>query len=692
MARRFGLAHGLGLTLLLGAAALTPVLSARNGAGWKAGAWLCFAGGERAEERAEALLRPQGAEVLSEWASIFRQHNVTLTDPFFEGRAPGSRGIEFAADYIEFHFRRGGLKPAIPGSGDGEASFRQNFEFGSRTTAGRQSLALTGPSPINFRAGTDFSLIGLSGNGEVKGPLVFVGYSIEDAEDGYSSFPEGTDLTGKVALLLRFEPMNDEGKSRWTETGVWSTYSTLENKIRAAVDRGAAAVLFANPPGADDSRMGKLETVESLPSRRGLRVPVMMVSEEAAERLVRAGDASGRSLLDLRKIADAGASVVDLPGARISLAAELSRGRIETSNVIGLLPGRGALADEYIVLGAHYDHLGYGGAGSRDPGARGQLHPGADDNASGTSGLLLLAQELPKAYREMPKDADLRSILFMAFTAEESGLHGSRHYVANPIAETSKHYIMINMDMIGRLRESPPLEVSGVATAEGLREFVTPYFDSSGLRISARPGGLGPSDHASFFNGGIPVLFFFTGLHQEYHTPRDVSATINNEGAAKVADLVYRMTLDLARRAEPLPFARDSAEARRMERPDGRAMRPAEPGAPAAEPPNDAGVGPVRAGGARLGIIPNMDAYDDAVAASGVLIDGASAGSAAEKAGLLKGDRIIRIGQAAVTSIQDLMGVLARHQPGDTVEIAILREGEERTVTATLQRSQPRNE
>jgi hypothetical protein len=356
---------------------------------------------------------PAESSVLEADAATFRQHTGTLTSPFFEGRAPGTRGNTLAAEYLEFNFKKLGLKPAFAPKAEGEnapattgKSYLQPFPFGSTVSMKGSAVTLNLPSgaaALEFEK--DYSVLGFAGDAEATGQLVFVGYGLNMGNDGYSSYPAGADLTGKIAVVMRFEPMGENGKSKWDDRG-WSYNAALEPKIQQAVKRGAAGVILVSPPGADDERVNRLETLENTkPNREATSVPVVMMSIEKVDQLVRAADPAGRSLLDLRKIADdietvkKDGSVVDLPGATVSLKTQVVNEPIITANVGGILEGVGELADEYIVVGAHYDHVGYGYFSSRGgPEAAGKLHPGADDNASGTSGMLMIARKVTEAY------------------------------------------------------------------------------------------------------------------------------------------------------------------------------------------------------------------------------------------------------------------------------------------------------
>lgn len=582
----------------------------------------------------------------------YAQHVATLSDVFFEGRVPGSRGGLAAADYLEFYFKRYGLQPAFPAdsSSGAAASFRQGFTVsGEVKVTAQQAWWEAKGDRADLKPGEDFNVLGVSATASIEGPLVFVGYSIADGPDGYSSYAAHDDLKGKIAVMLRFEPMTDEGKSKWQSISGWSQYSSLLRKLQAAEERGAAGILLVNPPGADDPRAKRLETAQGTRFGRPVKIPVVMLADAAATRLIQNADAQARSLLDLRKLADASGGVIDLPGARLNLSAGLETEQIPTHNIGGVLPGRGALADQFIVIGAHYDHLGYGHFGSRGGNdAEGVIHPGADDNASGTAGLLHLARTLSQSWAAAPKNQPTRSILFLGFSAEESGLNGSRKFVESGVIPASRITAMINMDMIGRLRDGK-LEVGGVRTAEGFEDMLKPLWEragAEGVKVTTSGGGQGPSDHASFYAANIPVLFFFTGLHEEYHKPTDVASLINAEGGVRVATLAGRAATMLADRSEGLTF-----------RSTGTAAR----------------VGSMRGVSVRLGIAPGSYSDDQ----PGVVAGEVYPNTSAALGGIVKGDRLVRWGGEELADVQAMMNRLADHKPGDVVEIVVVRDGKE---------------
>ncbi|TVQ31928.1 MAG: M28 family peptidase [Phycisphaeraceae bacterium] len=620
------------------------------------------------ESRIAAYLEEQGPQVRA-----YHAHVTTLSNPFFEGRAPGTRGIELAAEYIEHYFGIFGLEPAFdelvmtPGGAEEireGATFRQTFTVPGETIVEREEAAYRIEQDgvhIELSPEADFNPLGFGASEEISGPVVFIGYGVESGPEGYSSFLEGDNLDGAIAMLLRFEPMDEDGRSRWSDDG-WSSRASLLPKARAAVNRGAAGVILVNPPGADDDRADRLMNIDTSRIGGSIDTPVIMMSTEAADDMVRASMGKGWGLMDLRRMADEGSTgAMELPELVFDMAVEAEREQIATSNVGAVLSGRGALADEYVVIGAHYDHIGYGYFGSRTPQYAGEVHAGADDNASGTSGVLLLADRLSAEYAELPEDADARSILFLAFSAEEMGLLGARHFVANPTMSLSQITLMMNMDMIGRLRENG-LELNGVGTATGLRDIVQPRVDASGLNVNMRDSGQMPSDQAVFVQENIPVLGFFTGIHPEYHSVFDVASTINHVGAVAIANLVGDIATDIAMRPEGLEYVQVGGQRGR-------------------------GAGPVTRARVQLGIAPG-DYSDDT---PGLLVGGVTEGTTAANAGVLAGDRIIRWGGEEMAGVAGLMERLAAHEPGDRVVIVVERDGEEIELTLELQgRTGPR--
>ena len=583
-----------------------------------------------------------------------------LADPAREGRVPGSDGIEDAAVFIEDHFTALGLVPAFDETieaADGtrvinkRAGFRQELQMGLSIDAAVAEMRVNG---VDLEHGEDFSVLAYSGSSEVTAPASFTGYAIVSGPSGHMGFENSTTLEGRVALCLNYEPMTDEGVSRWRENG-WSNHSRLTHKVSALSRRNAAAVIIVSPPNAADERVDLLETIEST-APRGMRaagsrapkfdIPVVMVTPRVA-RMIIGGD-GGVSLESLIARANEGGVVEELGERAVSFRIEMARTPTMTANVGAILEGRGALRDEFVVVGAHYDHLGYASFGTRIASNAGKLHPGADDNASGTSGLLVAAELITGRYALLGPDEPARSVLFIAFTAEESGLNGSKFYVDHPIVPIAAHSVMLNMDMIGRL-ESEPLEVGGLRSSPRIGDLVDPFFEQSGLVIARESSvGSGRSDHASFDGAGVPALFFFTGLHDEYHTPEDTADLIDADGAVRVAVLCSEIGFAAATGAEKYEHRRN---ARKQEN-----KQPT----------------------VRVGIRPSN------ASKGGMLVERVFPDTSAADAGLQEYDRIIRWDGVEIDSVESWRPILSEVSPGDVVRLEIERSGEILEIEMTL--------
>lgn len=635
----------------------------------------------RAKQQLEDNKRNQAREALSRELGDMPEIDQTLVenfasmldiiaDPSMEGRAPGSRGIEDAADYIESHLKALGLTPAFPTTEtvlDTEldqtevitpnASFRQNMQMGSQTAATTESLTV---GTTTFEPGPDFSPLAYSGSASVSAPVAFVGYAIVSGPNNYLGFETSETIQDKVALVLNYEPMNDDGSSQWREEK-WSHNARLTYKVTALERRGAAAVIIVSPPNAIDDRVDLLETISSTapPSTKMGKqtgpeydIPVIHVTPQVANAILAhtQQDASIPHTLDtLIEKANESGIVLPLGENEISLDIQLERTPKWTSNIGAILPGKGTLKDEYVVIGSHYDHVGYGKFGSRTPNRKGEVHPGADDNGTGTTANLMSATTLTQQYQLLAENEDARSILFLWFTAEESGLNGSRFYTENPIVPIEDHVIMLNMDMVGTLSDGL-LEIGGFKSATGFEDMAMPHLKSAAIPYSEDVSvGEGRSDHASFDAVGVPNLFFFTGLHERYHSPDDSTDFIDNEGCVRVSLLVSSMARDAATRPE------------RLVHPASRAEKPEKDG------PN-----------VRIGIIPSNSSK------GGMKIERVFEDTSASQAGLRPGDRITKWNATDLDSVETWMPILTAHEPGDTVTITVIRAEETLELEMTL--------
>jgi hypothetical protein len=305
------------------------------------------------------------------------------------------------------------------------------------------------------------------------------------------------------------------------------------------------------------------------------------------------------------------------------------------------------MADETVVIGAHYDHLGRGEPGSRASFSK-EIHNGADDNASGTAMVLEMARRLARRVDPLP-----RRVVFMAFSGEERGLLGSAYYVNHPLYPLDKTVMMVNFDMVGRLNKRDELTIYGTGTSPGIDNLVDALGKAEGFTIKKIADGYGPSDHASFYQKNMPVLFIFTGTHADYHMPSDDTETINFPGMARIADFAEVLLLDLSRRPQRPAFTKV-----------------------AGSQGGDTGRVALTV---YLGTIPD---YDDEQ--KGVKLSGVRDGSPADKGGLKGGDVIVGLGGKPIRTINDYMAGLGRYKPGDKVEVVVQRDGKETTLTVTL--------
>ena len=580
----------------------------------------------------------------------FNEHLMILASPWMDGRLPGTKGMERAMDYMEYQFRKAGLEPAFQPSDGSERTFRQPFSLGGKREIAEESIVVKcGGTDRALAADKDFKLTSLGKNGTAEGEIAFVGYGIEDGPDGYNSFAEGHSLEGKIAMLLRFEPMNEKGQSRWSEGGGWSGRAGFQGKISAVAKRKPAAIIVVNTPGASDPRISSLSAGGG---RAMADVPVFMMSTDAAESLVKSCDAT-RSLMDLRKLVDVpqpGQPMsFDLAGSRVAVTARTEEKPVQAQNIMGVLPGRGALAKEVIVIGGHLDHLGMGDFGSRE--GPGKLHPGADDNASGAAGIILLANSLKKAYDAEPADASLRTILFAGFSAEESGLVGSRFYVDNPIYPIKDTVLMMNFDMIGRIK-SGRLSVTNSAGIKGFMDWADPIYAQSPLTVVKSEGrGAGGSDHASFQAVGVPILFaIIADFHDDYHTSRDIVDLIDRESAVEAVRLWHNLAYSMAKRNQ------------RFEA--------------------DANSGPMRAQPMKVRAGLRTRELDDE---SGLEVVDVTKDGSADKAGIRKGDKLVKWNKKEMKNRQVFVDDLRTLEPGAKVQAVVVRDGKEITIYVTLE-------
>ena len=555
-----------------------------------------------------------------------------LADPSREGRGIGTKGLDAAGAWLEARFREIGLEPA------GEnGTFRQAFPVVTSIEVEEASL-VAGKRALGK---DDVLPLGFSASGTVAGPLVLAGYGVSDASVGRDDYAQ-LDARGKIVVVRRFVPEDDA----FSSPDAQRRHGDIRHKAWIAREKGASALVVvdlpekprkAPKPPADWKMPDEARIPPPRPEGYGdAGLPVVFVRRTAAADLVRALEARQK--------------------LRATLAVKLAPRTTPAFNVAGRLPAGAPEAQRLpgiVLVGAHYDHLGFGGPHSLAPDNH-EAHAGADDNASGTAALLEAARELAARRETLARD-----VLFVAFAGEEEGILGSTHFARAPPAGIAIKEIvaMVNLDMVGRMRANTVNVLGGESAAEW-SELVTPACDRAQVTCVLGGDGYGPSDHTPFYAAGIPVLHFFTGAHADYHKPTDVAANINAAGLGRIAEIVSTVAAELAGRQKALTY---------------RSI------------PSPLPRGDVRSFNASLGTIPDYAGPPNG--AKGMLLAGVRPGGAAERAGLKRGDILVKLGNHSIGSVEDLMYVLNASKPGETVTAIVVRDGREVPLQVTFQES-----
>lgn len=560
-----------------------------------------------------------------------------LADEAREGRRTGEKGARESAEWIAEFFRQAGLQPL-------DGGYFQSFHFnaGVKLVPGKNRFEIAGDAR-RFEVDRDFRPLPFSENGSAEGEVVFIGYGLVSPEENgsarYDSYA-GVDVKDKIALVLRYVPEAVEPPRR----AQLNRYAGLRYKAMLAREHGARAVLFVSGPNSPQA--GKLLPLTGDGSLSDSGVLAASLSGEAADALLAP---SGKTLRDLQAALDSenphAESGFVLPDVKVRLEAGLEHITREDRNVLGAIPPR--QSDEWIVVGAHYDHLGRGGGGNSmaHSGEEGKVHHGADDNASGTAVVLELAASLAAPPRD--EAAPRRGILFALWSGEEMGLLGSAAFAKNPPVEKIAAYM--NFDMVGRLRDNR-LILQGAGSAKSWRKLIEKRNVAAGFSLVVQDDPYLPTDVTSFYQRKIPVLNFFTGAHEDYHRPTDTADKIDYDGLERIARFARPLILDLA-------TAADGPEYVKVERSEG-------------------GRGGRETLRAYLGTIP-----DYAADARGVKLSGVRGGSPAEKAGLQGGDIIVEFAGQKIANIYDYTYALDAVKIGRAVEIKVLRNEETLALT-----------
>jgi hypothetical protein len=590
--------------------------------------------------RAVESRRPAAGVVSDLSASRYLKHVTYLSRDEMKGRGDGSPELDQAADYIASQLRTWGVKP-----GGENGTYFQTFQLTTGVEFGaKNELQLNGTS---LKVNQDFVPIAFSNTAAFDGPVVFAGYGITAPELHYDDY-QNIDAAGKIVVVFRHEPQELDANSPFAGTD-FTLHASFINKAINARQHGANGIVFvtdpdnhaSDPDTVGEATRGAENDDVAIPSIHARREPVLKFFKDA-----------GKDLAAIQKKIDADLKPqsFEVPALRARIATDVMRVRKPVRNVLGIVSGSDAmLQNEWLVVGAHYDHLGLGDRNSLAPSQIGQIHHGADDNASGTAGMLELARLAAKN-----KQSWKRSILFMAFAGEELGLLGSSYFVSHPNIPLANVAAMINMDMIGRVTNDR-LFVGGVGTSPNFKPWVEEFNKSVGLKLDYSDSGFGSSDHTSFNAKKIPVLFIFSGLHSDYHKPSDTYDKINAEGAVKVLSLVYLM------------MDRIASEVRRLEYTEVQEPRP----------PTGSGGGGY---GPYFGSVP--DFRDDL---KGVLFSDVRPDSPAAKAGLKAGDLMVGFDGKSIQNLYDFTYALRSKKAGDVVVVVVKRDGQEVKANVTLE-------
>jgi hypothetical protein len=572
-----------------------------------------------------AFVLPAGAQ---QAPSKTRAHVEALASERFEGRLAGSNGERLASDYIAAQLRRIGAKP-LPGRSDFLLPF--DFTAGTRDTGSDVSVRQSAHVAGGARA------LSFSENGDLDGSVVFAGYGIvvPDSQDfGYDSYA-GLDVKDKIVLVLRYFPEDADQKTR----AALARYSDLRFKAMAARQHGAKAMLVVTGPRSPNA--GELAPMTFDTALAGSGIVAVSITGQVAQDIFRG--APGKTLEDVQKALDSGNPHVagfEIPDVNVHVRAALEREKRTGRNVAAYLPATDGAAIErpWVVLGAHYDHLGRGDHGNSLATKEqvGQIHFGADDNASGTAAVLAVGEALAQRPRR-------RHVLLTLWSGEELGLIGSNAFIASPPVPTDQVEAYLNFDMVGRMQDNK-LTIQAIGTSPAWAKIIEQANVAAGFDLLLQQDPYQPTDVASFNLAGVPCLGFFTGTHADYHKPSDTADKIDYGDLDRIVDFAAAITRKLE----------DLAQAPQFTKVD----QPAQTGG---------GRASVRV---FTGTIP-----DYSTEVKGLLLGGVIGGGPAEQAGLQKGDVIVEIAGRTIANIYDYTYALELLKIGQPAKVVYMRSG-----------------
>jgi hypothetical protein len=605
---------------------------------------------------ASEQLRSRPQRVLSNARSLVPEISLSdlradvayLASEELEGRATGTKGARLAAEFIAEQFAAAGLKPAGTNT-----TFFQPFEFnaGVRVIPNANTLTVAGENlAAVFAVEHDFRPLSFTANARAEGEVVFAGYGLAvpgKSGEGYDSYA-GVNVSNKIALVLRYVPEDVDTKRR----AELNRYAGLRYKAMLARDHGAKAVLFVTGPNSPNA--GELAGLNFDSSLAGSGIVAASVSSNVVNSLL-AG--SGRNLKALQSALDKedphAESGFVLPKMKVNIATAIEHLKKSDRNVVAAIPPANISGrNEYILVGAHYDHLGHGESGGamQRAGEEHAIHYGADDNASGTAAVLELAGALAKERAEKPEQFQ-RGILFALWSGEEIGLIGSSQFAERPPLALSNMVAYVNFDMVGRLRDNK-LSLQGVGSSTVWRKLIEKRNVAAGFNVALQEDPYLPTDTTPFYSKQVPVLNFFTGSHDDYHRPTDKPDTLDYDGLERITKFARAILSDLAGSTE---------------RPDYLVVAR-----------SDSGGGSRENLRAYLGTIP-----DYATEAAGVKLSGVRGGGPAEKAGMKGGDIVVEFGGKKIANIYDYTYAMDAVKIGQPVPVVVVRDGQRITLTVT---------
>jgi len=545
-----------------------------------------------------------------------------LASDSLKGRKPGTPEGVVAANYIGDYFKSLGYKSF-------GKSYYQYFDVVTEVTAGNENYLKIGA--YNATVGKDYTPLNYSTNAKVDAEVVFVGFGFDISEDKLKwNDYANIDVKGKLVLMLRADPELDNPDSKFIP------YVNERSKVLTAKEKGAIGVLFVS--GLQFDKRDKLMKLVADQTESNLGIPALHIKRAVANKILAK---SGKTIEGLETSLNKNKNPESFNSkTNVSILSKVNFKKVKTQNVVGYIKGSDKkLRNEYIVIGGHYDHLGFGGpaSSSRMPDSI-AVHFGADDNASGIASIMEIAEKLAKNKKKLK-----RSVIVMAFGAEEIGLIGSKYFTSNPTVELKKIKAMINVDMVGRLKESKELFVGGVGTATESEDLLNSMLGKKDMKLGISYNGFGPSDHAAFYIENIPVFFFSTGAHADYHTPLDVIEMINFDGLKLLTDYIYELSVNIINRNKNLSFKESG--------PKGKAK-------------------PSRGSKVKLGIMPNFGKSDN----KGLRIDAVTPEGPAYNGGIKKGDVITAIEGGKIHNIYEYMARMGKLKPGQTITIDLLRD------------------